>query len=138
MLTGIETAGLVLAAFPLFLNALDHYRTGLGVLKFTKQKDRDIDVLRRRVYTEHVRLSKLLEMLFEPTGVEIGNVVKWDSTKMTGSRLDALLEKRLSGAYPVFVELMNSMAICMNELVRRFEKVRLDIAYNPHEYLTTL
>ena len=138
MLTGIETAGLVLAAFPLFLNALDHYRTGLGVLKFTKQKDRDIDVLRRRVYTEHVRLSKLLEMLFEPMGVEIGNVVKWDSTKMTGSRLDALLEKRLSGAYPVFVELMNSMAICMNELVRRSEKVRLDIAYNPHEYLTTL
>ena len=77
-------------------------------------------------------------MLLEPMGVEIGNVVKWDSTKMMGSRLDALLEKRLLGAYPVFVELLNFMAICMNELVRWFEKVRLDIAYNPHEYLTTL
>ena len=33
MLTGIETAGLVLATFPLLIAALDHYKAGLEPLK---------------------------------------------------------------------------------------------------------
>ena len=33
MLTGVETAGLVLAAFPLLISALEHYRDGFEPLK---------------------------------------------------------------------------------------------------------
>ena len=127
-MSGVEVIGSVLGLFPLFVNALELYRTGLGVLQLTRQNNRDIDVLRRRVDVEHARLSRLLEMLFEPMGVEIGNVVEWDKTEMTASKPDTLLEKRLSDSYPVFVELMSSIRACMNELVRRSEKVSSDIA----------
>lgn len=33
MLTGVETAGLVLASFPLLISALEHYREGFESLK---------------------------------------------------------------------------------------------------------
>ena len=98
------------------------------MLKFTAQNKREIDVLRIRVHNEHVRLLMLLEILFESVGIEIEDVVKGNSATTTGSTLDALLEERLSGAYPIFVELMGSIAICVNELVRRLEKVRLHVA----------
>ena len=127
-MSGIEPCNVVLAAFPTLLAAIDGYGTGFGVLKFTGQKDWEIDVLEKRVRTEFVRLLELLETVFEPMGVEIGYVLKWDSTKMTASRLDALLEQRPRFAYPAFVELMSSIAICVSELVRRFGKVRLHVA----------
>ncbi len=124
----MEITGLVLGAFPLLVDALDRYRTGLGVLRFTRQDNRDIDLLRLKVEIEYARLSQVLKLLFEPMGVEIGNILKWDSAKITASRLDTLLAERLSGAYPIFVELMSSIGACMNRLIRGFEKVRLDMA----------
>ena len=127
-MSGLEVCRDVLGAFPTLLAALDHYRTGFSVLKFSGQNDRDIYVLRKRVHTAHMHLSKLLETLFEPMGIEIGNVVEWDSTKMTASTLDALLQQRQRFAYPAFVELMSSIAFCLSELVRRFEKVGLHVA----------
>lgn len=125
---GFGISDSILGTFPVVLAALDHYQTGLGVLKFNRQKDHDIDVLRLKVECEYTRLSQVLELLFVPMGIETGNVSKWDSTKTTASRLDTLLAERLLGAYPIFVELMITIGACMTELVRGFEKVSLDIA----------
>ena len=127
-MSGFEVAGFVLGVFPMLITALDRYQTGFGVLQFSRQNNREIDVLRSKVNVEHARLSRLLEMLFEPMGVEIGNVVEWDITEMMASKVDIMLEERLLDSYPVFVELMSSIRTCMNDLVRRFEKVRSDIA----------
>ena len=124
----MECTGLVLDAFPLLVDALARYRTGLGVLKFTRQNNRDIDLLPLHVEIEYARLRQALELLFELMDVEIGSLLEWDSTRITASRLDTLLAERLLGAYPIFVELMYSIGACIKELVRGFEKVRLDIA----------
>ena len=127
-MSGIENCDVVLFLFPTLLSALDRYRAGFGVLEFTGQNNRDIGVLWERVHTENVRFLTLLKMLFEPIGGGNGIVLNRDRTKMPNSRVDALLEKTLSDAYPVLVELMSSIAVCVNELVRRVEKVRLQVA----------
>ena len=127
-MSGLEVCRDVLGAFPTLLAALDDYRTGFGVLKFRGQNNRDIDVLQKTVQIEHVRLLKLLELLLKPMDIEVLDIVNRESPKGMGSSLDAGFEASLSNGYPVFVELMSSIAVCVNELVRRLGKVRLHVA----------
>ena len=127
-MSGLELCRDVLGAFPTLLAALDDYRTGFGVLKLSGQNARDIDVLQMRVQIEHVRLLKLLEMLLKPMNIEVLDIVNRESPKWMESSLDAGFKTSLSDGYPVFVELMSIIAVCVNELVRRLGKVRLHVA----------
>lgn len=63
MLTGIETAGLVLGILPLFISAFEHYNDGLEPIKAFWDIDRLLPIQIRRLRNQHVHYEQTLRIL---------------------------------------------------------------------------
>lgn len=63
MLTGVETAGLVLAVLPLFISAFEHYNDGLEPIKAFWDIDRLLPIQIRRLRNQHVHYEQTLRIL---------------------------------------------------------------------------
>ena len=66
MITGVETAGLVLAAFPLIISALEHYREGLEPLKDFWKFRTDFLTLIHQIGYQKVVFDENIEELLSP------------------------------------------------------------------------
>lgn len=65
MLTGVEVAGLVLAAVPIILTALEHYREGFESIKIAKNYLHHLRALQREVKIQLSIFRHTLEHLLE-------------------------------------------------------------------------
>lgn len=63
MLTGVETAGIVLAVLPLFISAFEHYNNGLDPIKAFWDIDRLLPIQIRRLRNQHVHFEQTLRIL---------------------------------------------------------------------------
>lgn len=63
MVTGIETAGLVLAAFPIVISALEHYRKGLEPFKDWVRYRQELKALHRLIKREETHYRITCELL---------------------------------------------------------------------------
>ncbi len=122
MLTGVETAGLCLAAFPILVSALENYREGFEPLKewwmFRTEFITFIDDLDTQKNLFYNNLEKLLipfiesdnemnDLLNDPTGA------LWQ-----GPRLEERLQARLSNSYDNYMRIIQKVLKITEELKR--------------------
>jgi len=129
MLTGVETAGLVLASLPLAISAFEHYKDGCEPLvdwwefeAVYKRLVQEIDLLR-------TFLGQFLEKLLSPivdTDEELQSLLTSPSGDAWRSpNLDGNLQIKLSDSYTIF----NNKIEAMNEDMQRLkEKMGVDRA----------
>ena len=123
MITGVETAGLVLAVFPLILDGLSHWLEGLHKVKRWRRIHRQLKNYEIRLQSQRVTYQNTLElllvgivqtdedtaaMLAEPRG-ELWKKAKYDH----------LLHKRLDRAYDTFFETLNFMFMTLSEIEKK-------------------
>ena len=65
MVTGVETAGLVLAVFPLVVKGMQYYAEGLQTIQYWRRYRRELQNHARRIKTQWVRYLNTIELLFE-------------------------------------------------------------------------
>lgn len=129
MLSGIETAALVLGIFPLLIAALDHYKAGLEPLQtFSHYKLRLIELkgdlaFHRGKFLQSLTL--LLERFIQPKA--LGALL---SDPFGREWKDQDLEARLSKClgsfdFSVFVDIATSIKSTLEELLKR-----LDVDHN--------
>ncbi len=129
MVTGVETAGLVLASLPLAISAFEYYKNGCQPLidwwKFEavyKRLVQEIDLLR-------TFLRQFLEKLLSPivdTDEELQSLLKNPSGDAWKSlELDRNLRIKLSDSYPNFINKIEAMN---KDMQRLKEKMGVDEA----------
>jgi hypothetical protein len=110
MLTGVETAGIVLAILPLVVNQLDAYVQGLETIKTfrTKRYRRELESYLTRLGTQHAIFLNTLEQLLEDVADSddevrdlIGNPTGplWQDTAF-----QAKLRKRLGRDHDIYIK----------------------------------
>ena len=128
MVTGVETAGIVLAVLPLLIEALSVYKKGLektGIVLGFKQKRYKIKVERLRLQLKgqsaslHLNLAKLVgraapnaEFVKLP---EDYNDVIW--TGETAEKIEAYLQ--LGGAFEAFQGTLSLYQSCLEEIAEK-------------------
>ena len=125
MITGIETAGLVLAALPLLIQALSAYNSGLektGILLGVKQKRYKLKVRRLRLRLEgqsmslHVNLAKLIGRAAPAEDItrlpEKYDDILW--TGATAEKVKAYLQ--LGGTFEIFKDSLSMYQSYLEEI----------------------
>ena len=120
MLPGVETAGLVLAAFPLVLDGLSHWLEGVQKVKRWRRICRQLKNYEIRLQSQRVTYQNTLELLL------VGIVqTEEDTTAMLAeprgdvwrnTNYDHLLQRRLDRAYGTFFETLQLMFTTLSEL----------------------
>ena len=123
MLTGVETAGLVLAIFPLVLNGLSHWLEGLHKIKRWRRVHRQLKIYEIRLQSQKVTYQNTLELLL------VGIVQTDDDTAAMlaepggevwkKAKYDHLLRSRLGCAYDPFFEMIELMVTTLREIEKK-------------------
>ena len=123
MLTGVETAGLVLAAFPLVLDGLSRWLEGVQKVKRWRRIHRQLKNYEIRLQSQRVTYQNTLELLLvgivqtdEDTAAMLadprGDV--WKEAKY-----EHLLRRRLDRAYDTFFEMLQLMSTTLSEIEKK-------------------
>jgi hypothetical protein len=116
MVTGVETAGLVLAAFPLVVNGLGSYVAGANTLRRWRNErmyGRELKHLQRQLETQRVIYLDTLEELF--TGVVYSDVERAllindpSGSTWTRKEYETLLRERLGHSYHAYLATVNDL-----------------------------
>jgi hypothetical protein len=120
MITGVETAGLVLAAFPLVLSVLQRYREGLEPLGDWWRYRRNVLKFTRTVGTQQIIFLENVEMLLGPIVVSNSEMnqllnnpggVGWSKPELAKR-----LEGRLPNSYNAYMNIINDMKCALEKL----------------------
>lgn len=123
MLTGIEVAGLVLALFPLVINALEYYEDGLQPIKEWVRFKGEFAAFMNALCRQKIFFRQNIESLLGPivaSDFELAqlldnpNAPEWKSEE-----LDMKLRKRLPGKYEY--ECYTTTAEYILQLLRKLE-----------------
>ncbi|KAF4338061.1 hypothetical protein FBEOM_8066 [Fusarium beomiforme] len=102
-MSGFEIAGVVLGALPLLISAAEHYQSSLDpAIAFFKWKD-ELKKALRELWLQHSSFQLTLQNLLREVA----------SPEETHSML---LERRLNGAYKVYLYTMQEMESCLRTL----------------------
>lgn len=133
MITGVETAGLVLASFPLLISALEHYREGFEPLadwwKFRTEFVAFIHVIDRQWLLFSENLEELLSPIIT-SEAEMGALLQDPiGAAWRCPELEAKLRERLPKSYPSYRDTIDDMKGSMDVLQKKLGlkdgKVRL-------------
>ena len=132
MITGIETAGLVLACLPLIIQALSAYNSGLektGIILGLKQKGYKLKVGRLRLRLDcqraslHINLTKLIERAAPAEDIarlpEDYDDIIW--TGATAGKLKAYLQ--LGGTFDVFRDTLSMYQSYLEEIAGKLDGI---------------
>ena len=130
MVTGVETAGLVLAAFPLIVDGLSHYVDGARTIRRFFKFQETLDVYFIKLTTQESLFRRSLEVLFVRAGMveseELDLMIhdpKCDLWK--DSRRDTCLRSFLGSTYRAYLETVKSLsktcAVMQERLMLSFE-----------------
>lgn len=123
MLTGVETAGLVLAVFPLVLDGLSRWLEGVQKVKRWRRIYRQLKNYEIRLQSQKVTYQNTLELLLDGI-VQMGE----DTAAMLAdprgdvwkkAKYDQLLRRRLDRAYDTFFETLQFMFTTLNEIEKK-------------------
>ena len=120
MLTGVETAGLVLAVFPLVLDGLSHWLEGVQKVKRWRRIHRQLKNYEIRLQSQKVTYQNTLELLL----VDIVQTDEDTAPMLADPRgdlwkkaeYDHLLRRRLDRAYDTFFEMLELMSKTLSEI----------------------
>jgi hypothetical protein len=119
MLTGVETAGIVLATFPLVISALEHYRKGLEPFAIWARYYRELKDLRRLLELEEAKLLNTCERLLEPivsTEHLALLMAEPGGDRWKEKELQSRLRRLLATAYQSFLDAFEDINEAMTEL----------------------
>ena len=123
MITGVETAGLVLATFPLLVSALEHYQEGFESLsdwwKFRTEFLAFIHAIGRQAILFDENLEELLSPII--TSDAKMNVLLCDPTgpSWRGAELEQKLKDRLPKSYESYRNTIADMMLTMDALQKK-------------------
>ena len=144
MITGVETAGLVLAVFPLIISALEHYREGFEPLKdwwkFQTEFIAFIHVIGEQALLFDENLEELLSPIIS-SDAEMGELLQ---NPMGSAWGDPQLETKLRARLPKFFEIYRGMILemkaCLDKLQKKLAmqdgKVRGALLNNGSQYIS--
>ena len=124
MVTGIETAGLVLGSLPLVISALEHYAEGISTIIKWWHFKKEILCLVRSLEAEQARFLNTCELLLE------GLVPAQDLEKLIQNaggeqwkddELDAKLRRRLHRSHMPYLNSVTGMQEALEEIKTKLE-----------------
>jgi len=124
MVTGVETAGLVLAIIPLLISALEHYEDGLEPTIAFFKWDKELSTAIRKLWYQHTSYEQSIRLLLTPitTNAELQEMMECAGSALwkDGELADQLRDK-LGKAFNPYLytvqeieELMKSLAEMLN------------------------
>ncbi len=123
MLTGVETAGLVLAAFPLVLDGLNHWLEGVHKVKRWRRIHRQLKNYKIRLQSQRVTYQNTLELLLVgivQTGEDTAAMLAEPGGEVwKKAEYDYLLRTRLDRAYDTFFETLELMVTTLSEIEKK-------------------
>ena len=123
MATGIETAGLVLATFPLVVKGLSAYVDGIRMIKYWKRYSWELRSYARKLKSQKVRYINTLELLFDglvESDEELASLVNNPAGALwQESKYDKALRSRLDHNYDHFLEILNNMMKTLEALTAK-------------------
>jgi hypothetical protein len=128
MVTGVETAGLVLASLPLVIEGLKLYQSGIKTLKRTWEYDQSLKRLIRGVREQKIGLEDNMEKLLLAAGSKSGVKITFGndywSQLSTGPSGRAVREYLGDSKQNLFEELMEDFEATLLELANALHKVQ--------------
>lgn len=112
-MAGIETAGIVLAAFPLLISGLEHWREGFEPLQEWWRFESDFSNFIEEIGTQQTRFDMNLEKLLEPfvtsdaqmnALLDQRSITAWEDATLT-----AKIQTRLGGSYEWYKAICTKM-----------------------------
>lgn len=124
MLTGVETAGIVLAVLPLFISAFEHYNDSLDPLKAFWDIDRLLPIQIRRLRNQHVHFEQTLRILLAQIvdADEVEDMIAapnsdiWKTPEMQ-QKLELLLQE----SYNAYQDTVSHMEEVMKKIAKDFK-----------------
>lgn len=124
MVTGVETAGLVLASIPLVVSALEHYAEGVNTVTKWWSYRRELASLIRLLDAEYAQFlgtsEKLLEGLVPPDKLE-ELIADPGGPGWNDRELDRKLKGRLRRSYGSYLSSVDDMAAAVKSLAAKLE-----------------
>src|SRR5579859_8000035 len=124
MVSGIETAGLVLASFPVVISAIDVYRKGLKPLmtwiRYRKQVIEMSSALGCQYVVFQNNIQRLLDPIVGTDNAMMKRLLECSGINYSDWESPALIEKlkeRLSGSYSSYMETVSRI----NEILKELE-----------------
>jgi hypothetical protein len=124
MVTGVETAGLILGSLPLIISALEHYAEGVGTIEKWWRYKRELASLKRVLGAEYDRFLNTLEELL--VGL-VPDAALADLLKTPGgvgwadAELSRKLQARLRNSYRSYVETIDDFSEVVSDLKSKLE-----------------
>lgn len=122
MVTGVETAGLVLAAFPLVISGVQAYREGLKPLRTWWQYRTQVLELSAAIDSQHLMFLQNIELLLDPIVASSSQMNRLLKSPGTGdpvwlnSELAEKLKQRLSISYSSYTSTVLGMSKTLRDL----------------------
>lgn len=137
MVTGIETAGLVLGSLPLVISALEHYAEGISTIIKWWHFKKEILCLVRSLEAEQARFLNTCELVLEglvPAPDLERLIQNAGGEEWKDNELDAKLRRRLHRSYKPYVHSVTDMKVALEELKTKLElnaegKVSVTVIY---------
>lgn len=125
-MSGIEIAGLVLAAIPLAISGLEHYADGVGMIRKLSHIREHFDYLRTDLEVEQVIFMNTLEILLsDALGAQTCNhlLTQLGGSSWYDSDVDRRLREGLQRSYDVFFKSVQRIKEALRDLM---EALQLD------------
>ncbi|KAL2833988.1 hypothetical protein BJY01DRAFT_224771 [Aspergillus pseudoustus] len=127
MVTGIETAGLVLALLPLLVNQLDNYVQGLETLKgFTaKRYRRELAAYLANLGAQQAIFINTLEQAFDGVIDDEDEIRRWmrcpDADEWERAAVQDKLEERLGRSFDPFIRTTTELSILLEDIASKLD-----------------
>jgi hypothetical protein len=124
MVTGIEIAGLALAAAPLIISAIEHYREGLEPFKIWARYRRELGLLRDVLDMETAKLLNTCEQLLQSIvpQAELHELITHPGgPQWQDPILQDKLKELLAWSYTSFISALGEIKDTLDELHEKFD-----------------
>jgi hypothetical protein len=130
MVTGVETAGLVLGSLPLIIEALKSYRDGVKTMKKLQTPNYRLELRRllREASNQQVHFGDNVKNLLLsacPTYQKLDEDYDEDLTELRSSKTQAAVQKYLGPMrYKKFMDLLADFESCLIDLATELDQVQ--------------
>lgn len=133
-MSGVEVAGIVLGAFPVFLNALEHYRDTKVVFMNWWRFKREYDNFKYEVEFQRHRFEQnltiyLLPLIIDDDDLLASLIANPDGPEWRDEQLEKRLKERIPESYDLYIQTIEAMNLVTEQL-----RQRLSVAKTSYEH----
>jgi hypothetical protein len=125
MTTGVEMAGVIMAAIPLIINGLNHYADGVRTIRKWWRYRRELESLARTLIVEKTLFLGICEKLLNELAIDNDDFVNLIENPggplWRDEQLDRKLRQHLGKKYKLYQALVQDMGSAVGELARKLE-----------------